>query len=65
MAFIRRPIPLYFALPSYSDFDVLSDVLQGRLVDWKDFALLSLYAFDFVAILLLLAVWRFRTKELV
>jgi hypothetical protein len=25
---------------------------------------LSLYAFDFVAIMLLLAIWRFRTKEL-
>ena len=63
--FYSPPNPLYFILPSYSDFGVFFDVLQGRLVDWKDVALLSLYAFDFVAIMLLLAIWRFRTKELV
>ncbi len=63
--FYAPPNPLYFILPSYSDFGVFFDVLEGRLVDWKDVALLSLYAFDFVAIMLLLAIWRFRTKELV
>lgn len=63
--FYSPPNPLYFVLPSYSDFGVFLDVLQGRLVDWKDVVLLSLYALDFVAIMLLLAVWRFRTKELV
>ena len=62
--FYSPPNPLYFILPSYSDFGVVFDVLEGRLVDWKDVALLSLYAFDFVAIMLLLAIWRFRTKEL-
>jgi ABC-type transport system involved in multi-copper enzyme maturation permease subunit len=63
--FFSSPNPLYFVLPSYSDFGVFLDVLEGRLIDWKDVAILSLYAFDFVAIMLLLAAWRFRTKELV
>jgi len=31
----------------------------------RDVAFLSLYAADFVVIMLLLALWRFRTKELV
>jgi ABC-type transport system involved in multi-copper enzyme maturation permease subunit len=62
--FYSPPNPLYFILPSYSDFGVTFDVLQGTSVNWKDVALLSLYAFDFVAIMLLLAIWRFRTKEL-
>ena len=64
-SFYSPPNPLYFVLPSYSDFGVFFDVFQGTLIDWKDVALLSLYAFDFVAIMLLLAIWRFRTKELV
>jgi ABC-type transport system involved in multi-copper enzyme maturation permease subunit len=57
--------PLYYMLPSYADFGVFFDVLQGTLVDWKDVLFLSLYAFDFVTIMLLLAIWRFRTKEVV
>ena len=63
--FYSPPNPLYFILPSYSDFGVFFDVLRGTLIEWTDVALLSLYAFDFVAIMLLLAMWRFRTKELV
>lgn len=63
--FYASPNPLYFILPSYSDFGVIFDVLLGNLINWKDVALLSLYALDFVAIMLLLALWRFRTKELV
>ena len=63
--FYSSPNPLYFILPSYSDFGVFFDVVLGKLVDWHDVAFLSLYAFDFVAIVLLLALWRFRTKELV
>jgi hypothetical protein len=31
----------------------------------RDVAMLSLYALDFTAIMLLLALWRFRSKELV
>jgi ABC-type transport system involved in multi-copper enzyme maturation permease subunit len=63
--FYSPPNPLYFILPSYSDFGVFWDVLLGKLIDWKDVVFLSLYAFDFVAIMLLLALWRFRAKELV
>jgi ABC-type transport system involved in multi-copper enzyme maturation permease subunit len=62
--FYSPPNPLYFILPSYSDFGVVFDIFQGTLINWQDVALLSLYAFDFVAIMLLLATWRFRTKEL-
>jgi hypothetical protein len=54
----------HFVLPSYSEFGVFFDVLRSTLVDCNDVALLSLYAFDFVATMLLLAIWRFRTKEL-
>jgi ABC-type transport system involved in multi-copper enzyme maturation permease subunit len=59
------PNPLYFVLPSYKDFNVFFQVLQGSLLNVKDVAFLSLYAADFVLIMLLLALWRFRTKELV
>ena len=63
--FYSSPNPLYFVLPSYKDFNVFFQVLQGSLLNVKDVACLSLYAADFVAIMLLLALWRFRTKELV
>ena len=57
--------PLYYILPSYKDFNVFFQVLEGTLLNLKDVAFLSLYAADFVVIMLLLALWRFRTKELV
>lgn len=63
--FYSPPNPLYFILPSYKDFNVFFQVLQGSLMHVKDVAWLSLYAVDFVAIMLLLALWRFRAKELV
>jgi ABC-type transport system involved in multi-copper enzyme maturation permease subunit len=63
--FYSSPNPLYFILPSYKDFNVFFQVLQGSLLNVKDVAFLSLYAADFVVIMLLLALWRFRTKELV
>jgi hypothetical protein len=59
------PNPLYFILPSYSEFDVTMEVLSGTLIAGKDVALLSLYALDFVVIIMLLALWRFRTKDLI
>jgi hypothetical protein len=37
----------------------------GRLINLEDVALLTLYAVDVSAIMLLLALWRFRTKELI
>jgi len=40
-------------------------VLQGTLVSGQDVLLLTFYAADFNVLMLLLALWRFRTKELV
>jgi ABC-type transport system involved in multi-copper enzyme maturation permease subunit len=57
--------PLYYILPSYQDFNVFFKILESTLVHWTDIVFLSLYAADFVMIMLLLALWRFRTKELV
>ena len=57
--------PLYYILPSYQDFNVFFAVLSGELIHFKDVIFLSLYAVNFVVIMLLLALWRFRTKELV
>ena len=63
--FYSSPNPLYFILPSYQDFNVFFQVIQGSLIDARDIFFLSVYAVDFVAIILLLALWRFRRKELV
>jgi ABC-type transport system involved in multi-copper enzyme maturation permease subunit len=57
--------PLYYVLPSYGLFNVFRQVLQGTLMTGKDVVLLTAYAFDFVVLMLLLALWRFRTKEIV
>ena len=57
--------PLYAVLPDYSDFNLMGQVYSGTLVNAKDVAFLSLYAADIVIIMLLLAIWRFRAKELV
>jgi len=59
------PNPLYYILPSYGDFDIFSHVMSGTLVSAADVGWLTLYALDFVLVMLLLALWRFRTKELV
>lgn len=55
--------PLYYLLPSYAPFNVFAEVLQGSMLKGSDVLWLTLYAFDFVALILLLAMWRFRTKE--
>lgn len=60
-----QPNPLFYVFPSYSVFNVFSQVLAGTLMSGKDVLLLSLYAVDFIILMLLLALWRFRTKELV
>lgn len=57
--------PLFYILPSYNAFNLFNEMLQGTLMNGKDVLLLSLYAVDFVVLMLLLALWRFRTKELV
>lgn len=55
--------PLYYLLPSYAPFNVFWQILQGSMMKERDVLLLTLYALDFVTLMLLLAWWRFRTKE--
>jgi ABC-type transport system involved in multi-copper enzyme maturation permease subunit len=57
------PNPLYYLLPSYSPFNVFGQIIQGTIMERRDVILLTLYALDFVILMLLLAWWRFRTKE--
>jgi ABC-type transport system involved in multi-copper enzyme maturation permease subunit len=64
-SFLSAPNPLYFILPSYDRFSLFGDILMGSLIGPRDVGLLSLYALDFTAIMLLLSLWRFQTKELV
>lgn len=59
------PNPLYYLLPSYEAFDLYREVMSGTLIGLLDVGWLTLYAIDFVALMLLLALWRFRKKELV
>ena len=63
-SFFSSPNPLYFVLPSYDRFNVASLIMQGRLIAFEDVVVLSLYAFDVATIFVLLALWRFRTREL-
>ena len=55
--------PLYYLLPSYAPFNVFTQVLQGSIMKGSDVLLLTLYALDFIIFMLLLAWWRFQTKE--
>jgi ABC-type transport system involved in multi-copper enzyme maturation permease subunit len=55
--------PLYYLLPSYSPFNVFFKILQGELMNGHDVFFLTLYALDFIVLMLLLAWWRFRSKE--
>ena len=62
--FFSSPNPLYFVLPSYDRFNVFSLILSGRLIALEDILTLTIYAFDVAAIFLLLALWRFLSREL-
>ena len=55
--------PLYYLLPAYQPFNVFSQILQGDIMHPNDVLMLTLYALDFIVLMLLLAWWRFRTKE--
>jgi ABC-type transport system involved in multi-copper enzyme maturation permease subunit len=55
--------PLYYLLPSYAPFNVFGEILQGSMLQGRDVFLLTLYALDFIILMLLLAWWRFQTKE--
>ena len=63
-SFLSSPNPLYFILPSYDRYNVFMLILGGKLIALEDIVMLTLYAFDVSAIFLLLALWRFRSKEL-
>jgi ABC-type transport system involved in multi-copper enzyme maturation permease subunit len=55
--------PLYYVLPSYSPFNVFMKILNGSMMNGNDVLLLTLYAADFVILMLLLSWWRFQRKE--
>jgi len=55
--------PLYYILPSYKPFNLFGQILGGSLMSGHDVVLLTLYAADFIVLMLLLAWWRFQTKE--
>lgn len=58
------PNPLYYILPSYDAYSSLGDIFFRNLIPLEDVVWLTLYAFDFTISVLVLAVWRFRTQEL-
>lgn len=62
--FFSSPNPLHFILPSYDRFNIFSLIMNGRLIASDEIVTLTIYAFDVAAIFLLLALWRFRSKEL-
>jgi len=55
--------PFHYILLSYASFQMFFNIVQGTLVTGHDVLLLTLYALDVIVIMLLLALWRFRTKE--
>ena len=55
--------PLYFLLPSYAPFNMFAQILQGSIMGGNDVIMLTLYALDSVILMLLLAWWRFQSKE--
>ena len=63
-SFLSSPNPLYFILPSYDRYNVFTLIMGGKLIGLDEIFMLTLYAFDVAAIFLLLALWRFRSKEL-
>ena len=63
--FLSSPNSLYSILPSHARINVFTLIMAGKLITPADIALLTLYAFVVTAIFLLLALWRFHTKELI
>jgi hypothetical protein len=57
------PNPFYYLLPSYSPFNLFLAILQGSILKGTDVILLTLYAFDFIILMLLVALWLFQKKE--
>jgi len=63
--FYGRTNPLFYLMPSYGVFNLFGAMLQGTLISGHDVLLLTLYALDFIVLMLALALWRFRTQELI
>ena len=63
--YFSPPNPLYFILPSYDQYNVFQLLSTGRVLSAGDLLTLTLYALDVAAILLLLALWRFRSRQLI
>ena len=63
--YFSPPNPLYFILPSYDQYNVFQLLSTERVLSAGDLLTLTLYALDVAAILLLLALWRFRTRQLI
>jgi ABC-type transport system involved in multi-copper enzyme maturation permease subunit len=61
--FYSSPNPLYYLLPSYAPFNVFGQILNGNIMKGGDVLWLTLYALDFIILMLLLAWWRFQRKE--
>ncbi|HEY3915791.1 MAG TPA: ABC transporter permease subunit [Verrucomicrobiae bacterium] len=55
--------PLYYLLPSYAPFNIFAALISGEVLNGSDVAYLTLYALDFVILMLLFALWRFYKKE--
>ena len=65
--FFTSSNPLYYFflfLPSYMHFDVSDQFQSGELIRGGDIVMITLYAVNVASILLLLAMWRFRTREI-
>ena len=63
-SYFSAPNPLYYILPSYDRFNLFYLFLQRRMISLEEVFVLTLYALDVTAILLLLAWWRFRSRDL-
>ena len=56
---------LYYVIPNYRDFDFKDRVVYGDPVTAGDLAAVTLYAAVYVAVVLGIAMWSFRRRELV
>ena len=63
-SYFSAPNPLYYILPSYDRFSLFHLFLQRRMISLEEIFVLTLYALDVTAIFLLLAWWRFRSRDL-
>ena len=62
--YFSPPNPLYYILPSHDRFNLLTLFLQRRMISLEEVSLLTLYALDVSVIFVLLALWRFRSRDL-